>query len=674
MSGDKEYCAVNETQELWSELRKLGNFRDSAYDEAILDELKAELQIPKDADLDKEIGEHSKEALLEAFFRVTAPLTAMYTDILKLFESCRASRSGKNIVIAFEPDRFECEKFNIEHFMIKKKEPEPLKFSSTHFSDAKRTLERAKTSLDITQEEYRIRGRRRAYLITKDSVNGFKACLDKLLSLSDTFGNRIVADVFYTPSDASVKRWLDSYWDCDDRFPPFLPDFSSLLNAIEGGEQFQVLVNFWMDMLEVCKSANYTRANWCAGCLSKDGSDYNCPNICTRLLCQKVDDETGLFYGESVKQLGDFLKKISNVIDYYDILSENRKAQAQWYLSAFRDSLEFGEDTTNVLCSVLKDYLSLPVWAHRYEVYSVWVFTRILHGLRGAQIQFHIQDDTLSFPFSGACLAEVRFNNKTYQLWTELRTKAIGKLWGRGRQAHIQPDYSIVCGDFQVASDSVTVVECKQYKKSNPANFGKAVLDYANNRPNARVLLANYGPIVSEGVVKATKNLSQERYGLFPLCRPESESALALSNEIRTMLYRDSGLYLLDPKQELVITLSRPQGVARTEQHMLMMYQEDATKEMRYWLLDWRQITGIAYSCEDEVQERIVIQHFQPGTYYLFVYNCLPCAIPVVSVSTPDEGVIFKQELPQDACHELRHVLTIDGKVHTLKFKDPATK
>lgn len=154
----------------------------------------------------------------------------------------------------------------------------------------------------------------------------------------------------------------------------------------------------------------------------------------------------------------------------------------------------------------LIDFLDLPVWKERNAVYAVWLGTQ-MHGalkIRGWQFRFHLIDGRLGFPFGGAHLATLIHPRDPRVLlwWTELRTPFAGLLSGH-RTTGIQPDYRIRVApatDPKDASRDVLAVEAKQHLGWKTKEFADALIDYAQVCRNATVLLANYGPIATDGL------------------------------------------------------------------------------------------------------------------------------------------------------------------------------
>lgn len=235
--------------------------------------------------------------------------------------------------------------------------------------------------------------------------------------------------------------------------------------------------------------------------------------------CRKRNDN--LLWQETDFCLKSILENLYLLAENFDDLSIEEQIGIKEKLDNFIKDLKFEVLPCSVLVEKWDQFLQLPVWKKRHEVYSIWIFTQMIAKFPKEKLSFSIENGVLSFPFSGACIAKVLYGDDEFEFWTELRTKTSVTPVGSGRKEAIQPDYSIVCGKPDKPEDSIVVVECKQYKKSNTKNFSNAIIDYANNRPNAKVLLTDYGEINKEKVEARLDTIEKERYELFSLCRPK---------------------------------------------------------------------------------------------------------------------------------------------------------
>jgi hypothetical protein len=142
----------------------------------------------------------------------------------------------------------------------------------------------------------------------------------------------------------------------------------------------------------------------------------------------------------------------------------------------------------------LFEVFNLPIWSRRPELYSVWVGARLI-SVFGAKARVHTTNRTLAFSFSGTHLATVRLADDNHlAIWCEVRTPASG-LVSKKRKNNIQPDFLVMSEPISHADSTVLVVECKQYQRQGSQNFAAALVDYARNHRNAKVILVNYGPV-----------------------------------------------------------------------------------------------------------------------------------------------------------------------------------
>jgi hypothetical protein len=173
----------------------------------------------------------------------------------------------------------------------------------------------------------------------------------------------------------------------------------------------------------------------------------------------------------------------------------------------------------------LQDFLRLPLWQRRYELYSIWIATQILDSLEDYSIRIHQTNSTLKFFFSGTHFATADDFEPRLHIWTELRSPLKNPI-GKGRSKSIQPDYSLVIDPITSPESSIVVVECKQYYKASAKNFSSALSDYARGRPNARVILVNYGS-VNQNILNKVDAAVRNRTYLIGMMRPSSIASQA---------------------------------------------------------------------------------------------------------------------------------------------------
>jgi len=153
----------------------------------------------------------------------------------------------------------------------------------------------------------------------------------------------------------------------------------------------------------------------------------------------------------------------------------------------------------------LLDLLNLPTWKRRYELYSVWVGTRLLNIAKqhASQLEFHPRDRVLSFAFGGSSLASYVAHGERFSIHCEVRSELVGA--SRKRKRAIQPDFRVLREGGTATTNDATrlVVECKHYLQPSISNFSSAANDYARSCCFATVLVVNHGPVTEAALLDA---------------------------------------------------------------------------------------------------------------------------------------------------------------------------
>ena len=198
--------------------------------------------------------------------------------------------------------------------------------------------------------------------------------------------------------------------------------------------------------------------------------------------------------------------------------------RVQKELNQVFDEIGVSEHAFTERIRVVEDLLRMPVWKRRHELFSVWVGCEIVSAIELFSPTVHQCEGELRFQFSGTQLATwPRSSAKTQELWAELRSP-LALPRGKGRTSAIQPDYSVSHRPITNPLTCDLVVECKQYLRSATKSFADAVVDYANGRPNARVILVNYGPIAKAVEPHVPKGLADRVFFIADL-RPDRPDA-----------------------------------------------------------------------------------------------------------------------------------------------------
>lgn len=193
----------------------------------------------------------------------------------------------------------------------------------------------------------------------------------------------------------------------------------------------------------------------------------------------------------------------------------------------------------------LFDFLNLPAWQRRHELYSAWVFALIAEALEVGGLRIHHESGRISFSFGGSHLATAVASDPKLHVWAELRSPLEQRSRVSRRKA-IQPDYTLVADPISARASAVAVVECKQYREYSKRNFSAAMIDYATGRPRATVFLASYGPARADFLDELPHEMA-ERIRIFGDLRPNDENAREhFSSELRHAVNR---WYAAEPTQ-----------------------------------------------------------------------------------------------------------------------------
>ncbi|WP_293742061.1 hypothetical protein [uncultured Pedobacter sp.] len=162
-------------------------------------------------------------------------------------------------------------------------------------------------------------------------------------------------------------------------------------------------------------------------------------------------------------------------------------------LTAFFDKLPLITSTQSRLVEDISELLNLPVWKHRYELYSAWILTTITQAMKAYPLEVHHNDGTLTLSFKATHVATIKNKIGSMQLWSEVRSPLENPV-GKTRKTGMQPDYAIYDAILS-PEDCIVAVEVKQYRKGGTRNFSHALEDYSKGLKNAHVIVVNYGKI-----------------------------------------------------------------------------------------------------------------------------------------------------------------------------------
>lgn len=378
------------------------------------------------------------EQFIEAFLTALGPYSAMMNDLLAMFERAGATQTDHALHVRFD--------FGQEL---------DLEFDIKHFRDWIEVVNKVRSVVNVSVLDY-------------DAVW-------KLMRVLHTDTSGPLSRDRHLPREPEVARWHVDYGQFR-RWPDFDPGPPSTGDT-ELDELLARVHATWRDVVEAARSVGPTRYD-----------------------LQRIRDLEGepSFKGWPLKMVAHMDTDLwaASILDsMYAAARETRHGRAAGLADALReffDALPTTRIERDALERTLLDFLNLPIWKRRYELYSAWIVTQILEAGSACAPRMHIRDGKISFAFGGSHLATFDHLRPAVHLWAELRSPVDAEL--TGLEKHIQPDYTLIADPITADSSAVVVVECKQYRRESRKNFGHAVHKYAIGRPNAAILLVNYGP------------------------------------------------------------------------------------------------------------------------------------------------------------------------------------
>jgi len=468
---------LQSASDVWKFLKKQGGLDTNLYDDDLEEELRIRLEISNQSSFEDDLENKSTEDFIVAFFQTVQPYAEMMTDLLCMFEKAGAKQTNKNIAISFDfgqdiPD---------------------LKFDLSYFRQCVETWKRVSG----------------IYLANKwDS--------DTIWSL-----NRVLRENNENTRNPNLKKWLDQY--LKEKIWPDIQLPSPCSGNLDLDKTLAKVWRVWNEV--VAESSKYGKER----------------NILRDIWFRRQDNlseiEQEILQDEQDRWSAKFLAQIDS--DHWSASLANGAYLKVERISKLDPQIKLHEATRlreeleNVFIQIskveiegetlvqeLQDFLQLPLWKYRYELYSVWIATQILDSLETYSIRIHQADGTLKFSFSGTHFATVDDFEPRLHIWTELRSPLKNPI-GRGRSKSIQPDYSLVIDPITSPESSLLVVECKQYSKASAKNFSSALSDYARGRPNAHVIIVNYGS-ANQNILDKVDPEVRNRTHLIGMMRPNS--------------------------------------------------------------------------------------------------------------------------------------------------------
>lgn len=487
--------------EIWEFLKTNGGLDIKKYDTELINELRKNLKLPSKGNFELQLEKMDidTEEFILAFFKTVEPFSGMMTDLLCLFEKAEAKSGSKNLLIKFN--------FN--------KKLAGLEIDLSHFKEL----------------EERIRVIQKKYCSLKVNQN-------LLWGINSVFRN---ADELRENKKENKKlaKWVYVYrelqkWPDFKIYPP-----QSGYNELD--KKIKQAWRIWDSIVEKCKAYNESRS-----VLRYDAwnRNINNDNDLVKLAVLDTDNWPKMF----IEGLYCTIEKIQTLK-----LEERNKFvnNLEKDLDSILKEIKYETYDKEEIIKEFEEFLKLPIWKHRYELYSAWIFTQIVSSLDTLDIEIHSKDGVIDFPFSGAHIGTCKSFSPDIQIWTELKTKFDNPI-GKGRKRGIQPDYSLATIPVKNPDSSILVVECKQYFRASSSNFSKAIQDYAKGRPNAIVILVNYGE-AKQKILDKVDPLVRDRSIIIGNMKPGSTEAInEFKKQVISSINKSSSIKIKNINKDLI--------------------------------------------------------------------------------------------------------------------------
>jgi len=552
---------IKNTYELWKFLKTEGGFDPKNYDEEMFRELKAAFSISSDNDFEIALKKSIKqEDFIVAFFQLLQPFPLMISDILSLFDKYGVKQSNKNFEIPF-----------YSHQMKK-----TLNFNIQNFIEYKEIVEKVIS-------------------VRKEYIDNLNKVTKKMWEIWKMYHNK-ENDI------PEFSKWNDVY-EKGINIPEFKPEWIPSSKNKNFDKLISEIFDVWHTVREILLSITHTR--------KEHKSNPNSPYY-------------DILQNETDYWLRAMLDVILAMAKYYSTLDEEKQKQICDKINDILKMIDKKSYQEEISVKSMQEILKLPVWKHRYEVYSIWVFSQIIDALSILNIKIILdKDGKLSFSFSGSELASINNSNCSMKLWSELRTICIKPPVSKKRKQKIRPDYSIVKGPPEDVNSSILVVECKQYKKQNVRNFSEAVIDYANNRPKADIFLVNYGKMEKDSISfaieeKLGKDIDN-RISLFSELRPDKQEKNVFQKSVKKSIFKRICKKFAKPANFKLEWNEVPKDL---DIHLFFYPKE--SKDVKILNYQEKQIPNADISKDITSgfgPESIQITHWEEGVYYLSVHN-----------------------------------------------------
>lgn len=607
-SGNVKNIKIETTMDLWNVFKKASNLQKDFYDKELERQIREKLAISDTVSTQKGLKENkiSIEHLLIAILTAMQPFSQMVSDLLKMFIKASAGQGDHNLRIHMEFDSL---------------------------NDA----------LDFDLEKFR-----QYEKATKQTRRTVETIMPKnLWEMKRIYEQGWVTNNIMPIEQDDINQWIEEY-QSKDRWPDFIPQ-----RPLMGVQRLDELTAKCWDIYEKAV-VGYRQAYDETKGRRETVRDEHRRNERDEFWKAELDCWTCQFL-ETVARTASTFHHTSDMKEVTDKMVEN--------LERYFATVEVTKITITQIVNSLIEILNLPFWKRRHELYAAWVSTQIVEALEDRDIEFQIENNTLSFSFGGSHIATCNGLCPPLQIWAELRTNA-ENLIGSGRKKAIQPDYTLAAAPAIEPDNTVAVIECKQYENPGIKNFRDAVIDYANGRPQAAVMLAGYGKIPEKMYEGIEDEKIKSRAADFSFMRPGSLSAKAFREKLRESVleyYRKKAKeninYLhpwSNPQEAVSVCLKWDEHPKDLDLHLYMMEDSKEAVHVFYGEKGKEREMPYAYLYNDVTQgwgpEIVKISRWTESDYVIEVHD----------FSCESEEVSFEVEVccGQDTFCFQRHNLT----------------
>lgn len=456
-----ESVVITDPAQLWEFLQAGGGIEIKYYDREIFNSKDPGLNLYDLLGIPHEFENLKKnltarhitiERFLVAILTLLHPYSRMMSELCIFFEKYQIKYSKENMAVQFNFDIAQTNSlgFNLEHFR------------------------------EVLNQ----------YQTVEENVFAYKINSDQLWHLCEIFEPKKIKTV----SDIPADNWMKAYRNKDYNGVFNLPDIAAPSTGHSALDTNLIIVmDIWRLFVNSCRSYGISIQSF----RHEAGAGRRAYDPKANVLA----DPYMLFHVERDHWPHTFLLKLYNkiqeiMLDDFEMRDADLE-RLSLTLDQFVNSLDksITPISRKELAEKVLDLLSLPVWRHRYELYSTWILTAIDKAFSGYDVELHHDNGRMQLLFKETHIATIKTIKGDIELWSEVRSPLLNPS-SKKRSANIQPDYRILySGDLSLPQKHLLAVEVKQYKKSSKQNFREAINDYAAGLPSAFIFLVNYGPV-----------------------------------------------------------------------------------------------------------------------------------------------------------------------------------